>query len=75
MPHRKNNPARISARGSPAAAAKQRSRLVRGVAHGALFAVGFSAMQFFLEDGGDAKRLFDSRLVDSLRAPLTRYHD
>ena len=75
MPHRKNNPAKISARGSPAAAAKKRSRLVRRVAHGALMAVSFTAMQFFMEDSAESKRLFDSRLVDSLRAPLTRYHE
>ena len=75
MPHRKNNPVKIPARGSKAPFAKRKARLVRQVAKGALLAVSFTAMQFFIEDGGESKRLFDHRLVDNLRAPLTHYHE
>jgi hypothetical protein len=45
------------------------------VARGALLAVSLSALQYFSEDTTESKRLFDSRMVDSLRAPLTHYHE
>ncbi len=75
MPHRKNNPAKISSRGSKAPFAKKKSRLVRRMARGALLAVSFSALQYFAEDTTESKRLFDNRIVDSLREPLTHYHE
>ena len=75
MPHRKKASDKAPGPGTGTPFAKKRSRLARRVAHGALLAVGFTAMQFFIEDGSESKRLFDSRLVDSLRAPLTHYHE
>ena len=72
---RKNNPAKISSRESKAPIAKKQAKLVRRVARGALLAVSFSALQFFSEDAMESKRLFDSRTVDNLRAPLTHYHE
>ena len=75
MPHRKNSPAKTSSKGSQAPFAKKKGRLVRRVARTALLAVSFSALQFFVEDSAESKRLFDSRVVDNLRAPLTHYHE
>jgi hypothetical protein len=75
VPHRKNNPAKDSSRGSKAPFAKKKGRLVRRVARGALLAVSFSALQFFVEDTTESKRLFDNRMVDTLREPLTHYHE
>ena len=75
VPHRKNNPARTSPEGSKAPFTKKKNRLVRRMAQGALLAVSFSALQYFAEDTGESKRLFDSRVVDSLREPLTHYHE
>ena len=70
MPHRKKHPA-------PPATRRRgpKSRLVRRVARGALLAVGFTALQFFGEDAAAEGRLFDHRVVDSLQAPLTHYHE
>jgi len=45
------------------------------VAKGALLAVSFTALQYFSEDTTESRRLFDRRMVDSLRAPLTHYHE
>ncbi len=73
--HPKNSPAKNPARGSSAPFAKKKGRLVRQVARGALLAVSFTAMQFFVEDSAEPKRLFDQRVVDNLRAPLTHYHE
>jgi hypothetical protein len=75
VPPRKNSPAKTSARGSKAPFAKKKGRLVRRVARSALLAVSFSALQFFAEDTAESKRLFDSRVVDNLREPLTHYHE
>jgi hypothetical protein len=75
VPPRKNHPAKNPPRGTKAPFAKKKSRLVRRVAQGALLAVSFTAMQFFIEDTTESKRLFDSRTVDNLRAPLTHYHE
>ncbi len=75
MPRRKNNSTKASFRGSKAPFAKKKGRLVRRMARGALLAVSFSALQYFAEDTTDSKRLFDNRIVDSLRAPLTHYHE
>ena len=75
VPRRKNNPVKASSRGSSAPFAKKKGRLVRRVARGALLAMSFSALQYFSEDATESKRLFDSRMVDSLRAPLTHYHE
>lgn len=41
----------------------------------ARLAAGFTAIQYFTENSSESKRLFDSRLVDSLRALLTHYHE
>ena len=75
VPPRKNNPVRTSSKGSRSPFAKKKARLVRRVAQGALLAVSFTAMQFFIEDSTDSKRLFDRHMVDNLRAPLTHYHE
>jgi hypothetical protein len=75
VPPRKNHPAKTSPRGTKAPFAKKKHRFVRRVARGALLAVSFTAMQFFIEDNTEPKRLFDSRTVDNLRAPLTHYHE
>ena len=75
VPRRKNNSAKASSRESRSPFAKKKGRLVRRVARGALLAMSFSALQYFTEDSAETKRLFDSRVVDSLRAPLTHYHE
>lgn len=75
VPRRKNNSDKPSLRGSRTPFAKKKGRLVRRVARGALLAVSFSALQYFSEDNAESKRLFDSRVVDNLRAPLTHYHE
>ena len=48
---------------------------MRRVARGALLAVSFSALRFFVEDTADSKRLFDRGMLDNLREPLTHYHE
>ena len=75
MPLRKKSPLQTSPRGSRAPFARKKARLVRQVARGALLAVGFTALQYFGEDFALERRLFDHRVVDSLQAPLTHYHE
>jgi len=75
VPQRKNNPAKTASRRSRPPFAKKKARLVRRVAKGALLAVSFTALQYFSEDTTESRRLFDRRMVDSLRAPLTHYHE
>ena len=73
--HRKNHPAKTSPRGTKVPFAKKKHRLVRRMARGALLAASFTAVQFFSEDTTESKRLFDHRVVDTLREPLTHYHE
>jgi len=75
VPPRKKSPVQNSSHGSRAPFAGKKARLVRRVARGALLAVGFTALQYFGEDFALERRLFDHRVVDSLQAPLTHYHE
>ncbi len=49
--------------------------LVRRVAQGTLLAMTIVTARIDTEEVGEKKRLFDSGLIDRLRAPLTRYHE
>lgn len=75
VPHRKDHDAKISPRGPKAPIAKKSRRALHRAARGALLAASFTAMQFFNDEAGEPRRLFDSRVVDSLQAPLTHYHE
>jgi hypothetical protein len=57
-------------------AIKAKSRvIVRRMAQGTLLAVTLAAASADLDEGSERKRLFDSGLLDRLRAPLTRYRE
>ncbi|MBS0631544.1 MAG: hypothetical protein JSS11_06495 [Verrucomicrobia bacterium] len=58
-----------------AGATRKRSNLVRRVTRGTLIAVGLTAVQFVTPEAAQKWELFDSGLVDSLHAPLTRFHE
>ncbi len=49
--------------------------LARRVAQGTLLAMTIVTAQLDTVEVGEKKRLFDSGLIDRLRAPLTRHHE
>jgi hypothetical protein len=57
-------------------AIKAKSRvIVRRMAHGTLLAVTLAAAHVDVDEVSERKRLFDSGLLDRLKAPLTRYRE
>ena len=64
----------VVAKASAPKKVKQRA-LVRRVAQGTLLAMTIVTARIDTEEIGEKKRLFDSGLIDRLRAPLTRYHE
>lgn len=75
MARHKAQPGKTTIAKPAAGAARRRSGLVRRVTRGTLFAVGLTAVQFVSPEAGQKWELFDSGLVDSLHAPLTRFHE
>ena len=68
----------VSAAGKAATSTEMKAKkhgLLRRAAQGTLLAAVLATAQFDDEGFAEKRRLFDSTVLDRLRAPLTRYHD